>query len=1221
MTMNPVEYRVQPFSFDYLNKNQQVSQTILQEVSRIATTLQNPDTDALHDRINYHELIKTNISFGHFFLLQNCDKNEYVGFLLCFDDLQTTTNTYKDENSLIKSKNSSFPISHCEQFLDHDVNFLQDLYNLGCFAYLFQIGILPEHQHKHCGEMLIDAFENYYQNESPNAAHILAGAIHEKQYSIFSLIQNRNKKNGAYIFLDHYLDSKVPTEHWFRVVKLVNPKAFARKINPDNLAKTFNTVIPIQLNQAVRMVNEIIKCMDAKILWSSFFNEHDLLRNRYGMNKDNHGFFESLGEASKEQYFEIIQKLKGITNYLYKKENHSEEIVSLTDFFKKNSREIFFFNDIEADHVLSGFNRPSSFNISNIEDMLPRFLRLKIIPPEEWPANKMAYEERQSFQKTLTEIVRYKMQCSEQEENQNSAEHVLEAKTGSKIIERWRHWRRVLLIDDSEEALLFKGEKLTVNATSNDELTPDTVKDVQQQYEALLRAIKGRNKFPDELYERWEKYIHLHWMHYQIDSLVLKNPDDYWWCHAMIPINYSGSKNVSGIMFTYRCKKLHLHEAEYHHRMGNLANVISSALSKNMLNILIKLQQKSTNEAANRYAIAAVMSRNLAHNYGSHILTRLDKPELLQSLMDNEFDATYTTEMARFIGNLRSRTNLLADMSTTEPASSFSMWLKMEVLKAFKSQSIIKKFITNSTLRYIEVTLRKNGNVWNGDIEVQIPNGELGVSAFCMILENIARNTAKYENIMGLETLEISVDIVNDDERGYQISIYDNIPRDLIRLKELVQRIKTQYIEKPAIDSGNNLREYGWGIMEMSAAASYLRKKVPGVTIGEYNLRQIPLLKPEAKLIPKDEDNDNNEQYTLAYTIYLKKPRNILLLIPDDNKIAPAIAQAARERSDTKIITQTDLTRNTKAIHTHAFAIHFNSQDRKAIEARKQFPLRWILLNTEQLRAKFWNFLTRKDTSDELMNWLWEIWLSGYSERKNLDKNKMRLCIPVWGDKYPTEYLERYLLFDDHGEWAIKAKINPDTLAFYEVHHSNDPLGVVLNNTESLSDVKREILRQELYEAAITNVIIIDERIQDAIVMKSKTDTEDWFNKLKRMNIFIPCPEYGEPDLQNGNQSEHLVQWLHKILKSRKVDFIVLHLGLLEAWVSPKISKIEEWIEHNIDDIDSRPEIIFMSGRGKPHQFPNRRGFQPFDSIARFVTSGMISKYHLVKVLFSSRTR
>ena len=1237
--MSPPFY-IEKYSFEQLHNLKEQRASILEGVQRVFHILHaNPEKKQpgyLHDEVNYQELIAAEYSytsdFGYFFLLRENFNHQIVGFILAFDDLGGDARTeYGDGVS--ESKNRYFPLEHIARYLDHDSPFVKDLCLIGRFAFLFQIGILPEYQRFGGGQLLIYAFEQTYHR-----ARLLAGSLHERQYYIFKLLLNMENEENQYIFLDHYFDHYHEDQHWFRIVKPLSTKGFVGKIvNPKYLPRTYSTVIPIQLSRAVDMVNNIIKHMDAKVLWSSFFNASELLQKRYGMERDNHGFFNSLKEVkSHEDYRYIISKLRRITQYLRKKENQSQGVPSLTNAFTPHSsHQVFFLNDDPGNHDFHQFDRPVCFNIADEEKLLVELLKHDLIQRRsEYP--KLDHEQKEAWYKALVQISKVRNGQLQNVDKINEAE------------EEWYHWKELLFIDQKTETILLDGIDVVMQKMMGQqkELTPEEMVKVDE-YEEQSKSIKELRIIDNKARKKWSDYIHLHQLAYQVDQRVIDDPDNYWWCHAMIPINHYGSGNVVGIMFAFRCRKVKGQEARK--RMGDLASLISSSLSKNMFNILIKLQQIATAEASNRHFITAVTSRNLAHNFGSHILPHMDQPALLTQLMKWEFKGNFAEEMARFLRFLRVRAALLADISNNEPVSTSPQWLRQDLIRGFNQQQIIKRFLSNNIVRRIDVNYRVDGWLKKQDVEVQVPNGDLGASAFYMILENIIRNVIKYEEMEELEVLKISVDVIKEDERGYHIAIYDNSLRKDSSLRELVKNIQSQYIQKGTTDiRKNSVSGRGWGIFEMRAAASYLRKKIPGISLVGRGDGFISMLQSKMIRLPEDEllsetrqQKQKAVQYSLdsgkpdkpsftqalAYHIYLKKPR-ILLLVDINHELSDKAAQEARERKDMKLLRVVGLSRRPHQIHSHDFAVYFKPEDRAKMETSKRFPLRWILLDQQAEKDELETLLLGSGSKLELMDWLWEKWITRYMERKGLCAEEIELFAKALDGSPPPsykvkEYSGEMCIYDDHGEFS---KANPEypleQLLFYQKHRSTDSLGMAIQGKKNQNKAYRSIFKAELFEAATTNVVILDERLQRDMLQRTKMDGgKNVFLMLQYMNIYLPDPSRKEPDLYGLADKGALSRWLKRLIQQQRIDFIVIHLGILESWVSSDMKHIEQWLQNHIYSVDERPEVVFISGRGKPIGLPKHVSFQPFDSIAKHILEHQPSKYHLTKILFSSRAR
>lgn len=1221
-----MNYDILVYSFHELAEdNLRLGDEVITAIETLAAQLAKevvPDgDDYLKDKLNYREFILGYErgsgelpDFGRVFLAKEQASGRCVGFALCIDNVfkAKKINLKKDPYEEDENSNSSgvdFPIEYCQRFFAHDIPYLRDLNSLGYFSYCFQLGVEKLYQRTGCAKELMDAIELSYCNQ----VLFLAASIHENQHGIIKLLHLRNEtalprheetnKEYFYLFLDHYFDSSANNGHWFRVIQILDNREFVSKINFHILPNAYNTIIPIQLNQAIINVNKIIHKLGAKVLWSSFFNASDLLRGRYGMGKDNHGFFESLLEANDEQYKDCTAHLQKITQYLREKDSPTSNVVSLTESFKRNSYELFFFDKTE--HLMHSFSNPLTVSIAK-----PKEIFWKLLSSPGLQKNK-ALESLNKEQKDVWKEVLFKYTRSREDKG---------------LALEWQKWKERLLLSEAEAILLEKWSFGKINKC----LAPEE----KISYNKLKSILRGRKILSDEHKRQWETFIDLHKVLFSIDAAVFKKSDKYWWCHAMVPINYSKGGNMVGIMFSFRCRKLPATHKEYQTRMDNLAYLITGALSKNMLNILIKLKDKDAIESANRYAIAAVTSRNMAHNLGSHILANLDTPDAIRMFRQSKRAADFDEELARFNAFVRTKTNLLADMVTSEPVSTVSKWLKREVVDEFNRQEIVKKYISGTHIQEIRIHYLNRRADGEDDILVQVPNGDLGVGAFFMLLENIIRNSAKYEDTSQLHELKLTVEVERIKARGYYLLLYDHIQRTPEDLSKLVHDINNG-LNAQNTEIGNKIKSSGWGLTEMKAAAAYLRKKVPGIIVGlEEDKLEIPFIQALSHPLQPD-------VYTLAYKIYLKKPRNVIIV--NHQGIFSKFNYHKFIEQGVKIIPQEELVQDSKEIHSHALMIYFESHSLQAIEKRKRFPLRCILLEN---KANWLVGQMQNMQAEDFVLWAWEAWLHAYAQRKGKSLSDVGLYLFREGaetqhsslgkqlslledelsDERMSETitnLENCFVYDSHGKHLPQEITGRKSeLGFYQSFSSVDPTGRILNNVKTLTNEQRKALRLQLLEAAMTTVVVVDERIQrDALRIRNNRRKEDFFETLRQMRIHLPDPDKEEPDLSNMQKITTIETWLNQVIIQHQPDFIVLHLGLLESWLNSDMNTVSKWLDDMVANWNITCEIVLISGRGKPHQFPSSVSYQPASTLAEYIVGGPPSKYHLVQLLFSSRTR
>lgn len=1141
----------------------------------------------LIDRINYRELARQsrghNSNTGRVFFASL--KKKVVGFLLVIDDVDLRTEL--------------FPLNLFATHLPHDFPFLEDLVHLKSFAFVVQIGVSPEAWGLGIGHELINSGIQFYKNKK---TVLLATTIYERQFHIHSILR---KHPTLFLFLDQQVSPRDPNQMRFRVVSILKQASLYRRINPETLSKTFNTMIPIQLNLACISVNLLLEKVGAKILWTSFFQTNELLTDHFQMDKNYNGYYNPLLGADEKEFPGLVAVLKKINHYLIEKDAPNADVPSLTPIMKNSGFQFFFTNAPLAEKDFLSFAKPWVFHIEKDIYSLCSSLMQRLLKTQT-TGFKMNGDQQKMLWDDLGAYLK------ERKEGGNDL-------TDKSATKKWNEWVDLLFLSKEDECLLVDNIEGT--------LSRDSLK------KGKVRKILSRNFFDTTKRKQWVEWVNLHREMYLSDLSVLDNPENYYWCHGVVPITFSGG--LSGVMFSFVCTKKKGEEMLEPQIIDHLSYTISSALSKNMFNIIIKLQHRAIENTSHRYAVAALSARNVSHNIGSQVLSYLGQENALEIVMARKGkfpEERGAYQLATFFTYLKTRMSLLADMSTTEPVATIASYLNAEIIEPFKKQQLIQEFITHPDYQKIDIDFKYESDETVDDILVQIPNAELGYSAFYMILVNFIRNSIKHNPKNESQVLRISVR-ARDHMRGYIITFHDNIPLSLNNQGKLAEEINQYYIKSRFLNKDYTIRDYGWGIAEIISAATYLRKKMPSFQSGLMAQLSVPLLK--AVEIPSEE----KDQTFLGFEIYLKKPREMLII---DSSSEPLVGQNFKDcrNRGIKIMSIRELEKKNKDIHSHYIGLSLDDSFAKStLMEKKKFPLRWVFLNQGNDIAAIRN-LARHDLNGLLVT-VWQKWTQQFKCEKGLagktthvfkytsimDKPKLLECLSKYA---PGEVL----LFDSHGE-SIKDKIvkDPGAFFFYESYHSYTPTGIVLNNQDALppEDPRWLKMEEELLEAALTDVVVLDERIQQECSNRKKPPFDhlpgdSFFEYLKWMRIHVPNPkEEGSPDLlcsEPEYQMElRVISWLDKLIYSRKIDFIVMHIGFLERMIgSTRMEVILAWIEKNIRSKDSRPEIIFTSGRGKPNNLPLEISFQPYNNISPNIT-GFPAKYHLCHMLFSSRTR
>jgi len=1266
-------YFISQYSFTSLRNPDGPGKTVLAEISKIAHRLQPEQVkkgeDYLRDKLDYYEFILAkryeHLNFGDVFLArENNATGEVVGFVLAFHNFFCSTERI---NSL--TYNQRFPLEYCIRHFAHDVPFLRDLDVLGKFAYCFHIGVIPEKTKRKvgCASSLLNAMEFFYcqshtvkngksvgsKRFSYSLGHssfafepilkepalILAASIHEHQQNIIQIIKNRNKCKRPHaklnneldfetIFLDHYFDQSVAKGIWFRLVQIPDNRLFLKQMNYRILPQAFSTIIPIQLNRSVIQLNKVLKSMGAKVLWSSFFHDNELLKKKNLLPRESLGFFQSILEASKEQYPVLLESLGKIINYLKEKHLESKDKANISSAFNRRTSEIFFFAG--GIHQMPSFVKPVLLDIEKTKEatggLIDFLVHQEVISTEPPLSPGEKIELALAFQQVL---------ISNSDENRAKRDKwITRLSLGKEEIKFLEDFSKAKFKGDARYPE-FKDAKRPKNARKSMELIYNTKVVNQQQL------------------DKWRHYVQLHRSLYEIDAAVMEDRKKYWWCHGILPINYTSRKKVMGIMFTFRCEKIvasppEITAEDVRTRMDTVAQAIATTLPRDLLNNLIKLQESNATEMSIRQSIGVITSRNMAHHLGSHILPNLDTPESLERLSNKDFKDAILPEIAKLNGYIRTKTQLQADMNSTYPVSSVSKWLHQEVIKEFTEQRLLRKYVSGTRLREINIEFKIQNDWGPKDIMVQIPNGALGSHALFIILTNFIRNSSKYENTNHLDSLDITLMVLEpstnshktnlksptttslekskelvDLDRGYKILIYDNISRDEDKIRDIVDSLNS-LIKQYRMNLRNGLQGGGLGIIEMVTAAAYLRKKGAEHAASRVERsKEIPLLKAEIHTV-KESGQTN---HYLAYSIYLKKPRLALLITQNESQSIDL--RPWHKNFGIRHTYENEVALGGHHGYSHDFVLAFGDKIRKRLELTKRFPLRWLDLEDPLLDPALIHQLNQDD-GHLYTRLLWECWVKRYARRKGLKVEEIQLVITSEEGAFPdisSVNPSNLFVFSHHGE-GHPSLIDPDAFAFYQYFGSSCPTGKLIleqygTDITPEEEHQQAAFRFQLFEAAITRIAILDERVQKQIIRRTEMDEEEknHFDVLSRMSIHIPRPDQGGVNLLRSKQGPAAASWINNLMETKSVDFIVLHLGLLESWVGSDPDNINRWIEENITAIDPRPEIIIVTGRGRPQRLSPKFCFQSASLISEHIVGGAPSKFHLCQILFSSRTR
>ena len=350
------------------------------------------------------------------------------------------------------------------------------------------------------------------------------------------------------------------------------------------------------------------------------------------------------------------------------------------------------------------------------------------------------------------------------------------------------------------------------------------------------------------------------------------------------------------------------------------------------------------------------------------------------------------------------------------------------------------------------------------DLEVAIPGGIVGQHAFFTILENILRNAAKHEwaklkkdekERAKRKYLDVHVDFKDNPEEGivevvawtdneygrihYGKDAYAGKSKSLspLEIEEYLSKDKDDEgldlsgldadhkklqvrMARSFIGTSGGLRKENWGLAEMRISAGYLN--TAGISeIGGLDKKQsseLNLIKPIMVL--------NGDHYCLGYHFHMPKPRELLIVIPQEITIDAKDVLAANrklKRHGVAVIAEEDVRnesskreRSSRLSYAYVLLKEFRKldedvEDGQFHDMRKwKLPFRVITASAEVLRpSAAAGFDRRADFA---------------SERKDFfEENVFKAWIAkVSGSDESAKTESEQLLFDIYRSWAHHLK-------------------------------------------------------------------------------------------------------------------------------------------------------------------------------------------------------
>ena len=496
-------------------------------------------------------------------------------------------------------------------------------------------------------------------------------------------------------------------------------------------------------------------------------------------------------------------------------------------------------------------------------------------------------------------------------------------------------------------------------------------------------------------------------------------------------------------------------------------------------------QIEEIQEEADRPSITAaavsVMSRNISHNLGSHILSYLKNDlsstaqMLEKDVLSNVIEKGKGRDAGKFMVNgnifqggfaaggeikpdqvfasyLFSLGSLLSYFQERQDyvgviASGWYLYygavnLKNDIIDYFKngkriserwfpdSRNLILDYIAFSegySRRNIEINLRYlNGSGdFNSDrlagLEVSLPAGIAGRQAIFTILENLIRNTAKHGNPIK-ERGKIVIDInIRESENYidyYQLDIRENGGNiNPSKLETIRKELKERLIR-----TDGTLVDRHKGIKEMQIAAAWLRGIKPYELIEKNH-------KPQILQVGEEKGN-------LIYTLYLRKVRPVLLVVEDRSKYKYVTESNQwkpeyENLSDWEMKSITELKRREQKLSYKFVIADASLTDEQLTNLKEQSPVRFMKLDLSDFLSKahlvrkgFLEYrLYRKWINFKAPNEQYQFNLASIGSAKPSDASIGIFVSSIEKQNRLNEEADKVIIEDQDGRRAIEADI------------------------------------------------------------------------------------------------------------------------------------------------------------------------------------------------------
>lgn len=670
---------------------------------------------------------------------------------------------------------------------------------------------------------------------------------------------------------------------------------------------------------------------------------------------------------------------------------------------------------------------------------------------------------------------------------------------------------------------------------------------------------------------------------------------------------------------------------------------------------------RETIKHGTKSALLSMDVRNMSHNIASHVLAYWIQE--LNQLLDhdsgdnNKLKETINKSKALF-RYIQHRADFLAEVATSIPCSEMSFDLKKEILNPFLNDGkpdnpyterkdpltgksniddgiqidsnvyVLLRYIadsegitinfdaTNKTKKIIQYKCIKKAP------RVSIPSGTIGKHAIYSIFENFIRNAAKHYKGSDNGNGFIKINVSEHGKDYVKVEMID-IRKDSCN-QEIVKKLNG-YLKGGFVDNQGRLKSGGWGIKEMLISANFLRKNTPedlyDIIIGRKDWKP-PLL----EIICSDRNTNTIEshnsscsncrhQKNLGIRFYLIRPKHLAFLdnIKEVNANGTNFEINKISRDEYKDV---PIPHNILLVDNESCGSYKDNPlapcrvmvyDKSCKSEGSNNVINdkiYLKLYKQFIEKEIW--CDSREGLPKIVNNMDEDYRFADTQE---DEENMKLSLKTLNDDAAKDNI----VFVSHPE-ADNSREAAEK--YFNLCHYFQPMSggfstkAKFYDNKNLPDLMRKHFYLELIEAALTKVVIVDERISEWANQNSKYfDDKSVREMLKSMNVYVPeikKENITDKDLKKKLCRDKLGCEVFKNEKKENPHFFVIHQGILD--------KLKNNGNDFMEKITCRRKVI-DSGRGVPEKMEHR--FVQISALQTLLEN--YDKHGLVQTLFSLR--